>query len=320
MNLVRDNLHKAALVVASLDDDAADALLDGLPRAQAEALRRAVAALDRVDPREQETAIADFLRGKAAPSRPSSSGIELDEGLARRLGLSASQPLASTSVSPAPFRFLGKAAGGQVAPLLRGEHPQTVALVMSHLPEDQASLALADLDPAVQAEVIRRLVELDETHPDIVREVERGLESRITAQSQREEQRHSRLAVVAGILRAAAPEVRRGILANLARHEPELAAQLGARPPSFPDLLRLDDAALARAFDAVGPEVAVLALAGAPLQLVERIAAMFPARDAKAMRRAMEQLGPTRLSDVEEAQRQVVEAAEELNQRGALAA
>jgi len=282
-----------------------------------------VGALDRIDSREQEAAIADFLRGGVAPSRPSSSGIELDEGLARRLGLSASQPLASTSGSPtpaAPFRFLGKAAGGQVAPLLRGEHPQTVALVMSHLPEDQASLALADLDAALQAEVIRRLVELDETHPDIVREVERGLESRITAQSQREEQRHSRLAVVAGILRAAPPEVRRGILANLARHEPELAAKLGARPPSFPDLLRLDDAALARAFDTVGPEVAVLALAGAPLQLVERIAAMFPAREAKAMRRAMEQLGPTRLSDVEEAQRQVVEAAEALNQRGALAA
>ena len=87
MNPQRDNLRKAALVVASLDDDAADALLDGLPRAQAEALRRAVAALDHIDPREQDAAIAAFLRGAPQPLRSEPSGIELDEGLARRLGL-----------------------------------------------------------------------------------------------------------------------------------------------------------------------------------------------------------------------------------------
>lgn len=315
MNLGRENLRMAALVVAGLDDDAADALLDGLPRGQADALRRAVAAMDDIDPREQDAAIAAFLRGAAVPQRPEPSGIELDDGLARRLGLPTSPPRRGQSAAeaPQPFRFLGQASAGRLAPLLEGEHPQTVALVMSHLPEDQALQALSGMAPALQAEVIRRLVELDETHPDIVREVERGLESRISAQSQRERQRRARLTVVADILRAAAPDVRRGILANLTRHEPELAAQLGGRPPAFPDLLRLDDAELARALDAVGPEVAVLALAGAPLQLIDRIACTFPAREAKALRRAMEQLGPTRLSDVEEAQRQVVEAAERLN-------
>src|SRR5687767_13904793 len=108
MNLGRDNLRMAALVVASLDDDAADALLDGLPRAQAEALRRAVVALDRIDAREQEDAIAAFLRGRAAPRRAAPSGVELDDSLARRLGLPATMPLGGQPPAAPPFRFLGK--------------------------------------------------------------------------------------------------------------------------------------------------------------------------------------------------------------------
>lgn len=95
----------------------------------------------------------------------------------------------------------------------------------------------------------------------------------------------------------------------------ELAAD-AAPPIDFNDLIALDDVALAKVFRAADPQITLLALTGASRQLVDRILGRLPIREAKALRRQMEQLGPTRLSDMERAQRQLAELAGQMADQG----
>jgi flagellar motor switch protein FliG len=319
-------IRKAALLVASLDAATADTLLDQLPAEQADLVRRAVASLIDIEASEQDEVIVEFMRigprhhAEPPEFEPGHPGIELDDGLARRLGIDPARPLdrpaASIPTSSPPFRFLEEASSDRLAALLSIEHPQTVALVVSHLPSERAIEVVADLPEAMQAEVLNRLVDLDEAHPEIVREVERGLESRFARTATDQRRQSMRMDVVSRILHAADPSMEREILDNLSRHDPRLAARLHRRSPAFDDLAALDDAGLRAVLAAADPDVARLALAAARPELLERVLRLFPARQARAMRHALEHLGPTPLRDLEAAQQELVDAARRLEAEG----
>lgn len=319
-------LRQAAILVASLDAHTADKILDQMPEEQAGQVRRMMVELGDVDPQEQQRVIDEFFRhgpAREAPPMPDlSGGVELDPDLARRLEQESS-PAPQRVEKPAdepPFRFLREAHSARITPFLAGEHPQTIALVISHLPPQRAAGVLATLDGELQADVLRRLTDLDETDPEITREVERGLESKIVEQARSERRRAAGLSAVAGILDAAEASTKRTLLANLARHDRPLAGKL--RPQSeafdFDDLERLDDAALARVFAAAETELTTLALAGASPGLVDRLLAPLSPSERRQFTRAIENLGPLRLSDVEEAQRQIGELARQLALEGEL--
>jgi len=185
--------------------------------------------------------------------------------------------------------------------------------VISHLPPEQGCGLLAGLEPALQADVLRRLADLDEANPEILREVERGLESRLGAQTRRDRRRADGLAMVSRFLDAAGSRTRRQILDNLAGHDRTLAGELSpASLLTFADLVRLDDASLAILLREADPSVLRLALAGAEPALLKRVLAYHPPREARRVQRSLEQLGPMRLSDVEEAQRQIATLARDL--------
>ena len=119
-----------------------------------------------------------------------------------------------------PFRFLRDAEADKLVRVLAGERPQTIALVLSHLPPQQAGSVLARLQPALQNEVVRRLVDLEETDPEILREVEQALQSRLSEQVQMQRRRVAGLAAVAGILQASDGRTGMQILDNLAASRP----------------------------------------------------------------------------------------------------
>jgi len=335
-------LRKAAILVASLDGPTADRILDQMSEEQAGQVRRMMVELGEVDPREQRHVIDEFFRqGPARQAAPADKaakakgGVELAGALASlSQGDDDSEPammnsaaVNSAAVSEAaaheaptqderPFRFLREAHSARISPFLSGEHPQTIALVVSQLPPRRAAGVLAALDGKLQAEVLRRLTDLDETDPEIVREVERGLESKIIAQVRSERRRAAGLNAAAGILEAAEPEVKRTILSNLARHDRPLAGKLRPEEFEFADLERLDDSTLATIFAAAETELSCLALAGASPALVGRLLEPLSPAERKQFTRAIETLGPMRLSDVEEAQRQIAELARQLALEG----
>jgi flagellar motor switch protein FliG len=321
------HLRKAAILVASLDRDHAESLIRQMSPLQAEALRQAVDGLGEIDPLEQNEVLEEFFRiGPLMPDKQP-SGIELDRGLPDQLAISSppgpTQSRESDSGPAAvPFRFLHEASVQSLSPFLEREHPQTIAVVISNLPSDRAADILAGLPADLQIEVARRLVDLDETDPEILREVERGLESWLCEQVRSNRRRTAGLTALQNILGAASPRTKQHILANLASHDRALANKITAPPQpalSFAELEHLNSASLTVVLHHAQVELLVLALAGAGPEFAQRVFDMFPAEEAVALRDALRNLGPTRLSDVEQAQQELAELAHQLEIRGEIA-
>jgi flagellar motor switch protein FliG len=224
--------------------------------------------------------------------------------------------------SAVPFRFLYEAQAQSLAPFLQCEHPQTIAVVISNLPSDRAAEILTGLPAEMQIEVARRLVDLDETDPEILREVERGLESWLCEQVRSDRRRTAGLTALHNILGAANARTKHHILSNLPRHDRQLVSEIApsARPSmTFAELEQLDKASLTVVLHHAQNELLVLALAGAGPDFAERVFDLFPADEAAVLRWALRDLGPTRLSDVEQAQHELIELARQLQIRGEIA-
>lgn len=236
-----DPIRKIAVLVSTLDQQAADELLQRLPQEQAAAVRNLLVNLDEVSQAEQERIAREFLHGGGVTAPAESSGVELDESLAEKLaspgGYSDHLARDSEPVRP-PFQFLRDAATDAIAKHLAHEGPQIAALVVAHLPPEQAADLIAHFEPTRQTEVLRRVAELDLAESEAIRDVEQHLESLLSEEIRLAKNRETGLSVVASILAAAGG--RQGKLVhNLTRHQSALAARLptpslAAKPCSLP--------------------------------------------------------------------------------------
>ncbi len=320
MNRKIPNLRKAAILFACLDQATADSLLAQMEPEQADEVRRAILRLGDVERAEQDAIIAEFFRvGPLVPEKDP-PGIELDDSLARKLSL---PPRGSAEPAPferpadrPPFRFLHETEFESIAPFLKREHPQMIAVVLSHLPPERAVDVLSNLSESLQVEVIRRLADLDEADPQVLREVERGMEKWLSQQAEDHRRRTAGLAAVSSILGAATGGTRRRIMANLTRSDRALAGKLRPDRFHFADLVALDDATVVTVLRAANPELIVLALAGAAPELVDRVTRRLPVQQARAIAKGLPHLGPVRLSDVEEAQQALADLAIEMEAEG----
>ena len=310
------SLRKAALLVASLDDERAAAILAQMSPGQADAVRQAVDALGPIDPHEQREVIEEFFRiGPLVPEREP-SGIALDDPVCARLAVPArdADPHADVATNS-----LDEAAPDVLATFLSGEQSQTVALVLSRLTPERAADVLAALPVPTQREVARRLIHLEEIDEEVLAEIERALADWVRRQNQTQRRREAGLAALANILEAANPRTREHLLANLGRPtsepSPETAPPAGP-PPRFSEVERLTGTALSVVLHHAPRELLVLALAGARPEFAARALEQFPPREAQSLNSALLHLGPTRLSDIEEAQRELAVLVRQLEERG----
>jgi flagellar motor switch protein FliG len=320
-------IRKAAVLVASLEASAADALLNRLAPKQAELVCQAAVALQRIGPGERQRVLDEFHRIRPMVPDKSPAGIELDALPASGVLPQSAADDAGPTSDASPFEFLRAAEHEELARLLQGERPQTVALVLSHLPAEQAAEFLARFAPAEQVEIVRRLADLENTDPQSLREVELALAARWSQQFDAEPPRTAGPHAVAKILAACDDQRRQRILDNFAAHDSPrqpvsdnlavqdelLAEPFVRRQLDFDDLVQLDDAALAAVFRAAGPEVAQAALVGALPTMVERFLRQLPAEEAAIWRHKLDHPGPIRLADVEEARRQIAALAQRMS-------
>ena len=307
-------IRKAAILVAALDRQSADVLLEKMGATQARLVRRCVLELGEIAAEEERRVIDEFVRAGAklkAPSLPNAASHRRPPG-------KTAGPEASQEAQAAPFRFLQQAESDKLAGILATERPQTIALVLSHLPARRAGAVLVRLQPPLQVEVIRRLVDLEETDQEILREVEQAIETRLSELVRMQRRRVAGLSAVAGILAASEEGVGKQILGNLNVHDRHLAERLQPSRIDFEDLARLDDRSLAVLFSECDPKLAILALVGAPPDLIERLLRRLPEPEAQAVRQRLVNIGPTRLRDMEQAQSELLELVRQLAAQGRL--
>jgi len=319
-------IRKAAILVSSLDSATADALLAQMSPAQADAVRRGVMDLGDIARHEQEAVIGEFFRGQTTFHAARPSGVELDAGLARRLASSRDELKefgfgAARNENPGsvgntePFQFLHDVDHDHLAGHLQDEHPQTIAVVLSHLTARRAADVVAALPADVQSEVLGRLADLDRADPEIVREVEQGLMKRMAGGLPARPASRG-VSAVADILRASPSRSARQLLDNLRRDNDRVGRRLSRRELTFSDLAALEDETLREIFAAADVELAKLALVGADAGFADRILGLLPAARADAVTRAMRVLVPTPLSDLEGAQQAIAALAHDLEAAG----
>ncbi len=238
--------------------------------------------------------------GEASPAVPPQEHARMDGGAGR------------------PFDRLRASEAEAIAYILAKERPQTIALVLSHLPPEQAGQVLTRFAPAQQVEIIRRLVDLEETHPEVLSEIEKALEERLAQIIQAGKRRRAGMAAVRSIVEAAERAVRGQILTNLEVFDQELAKQLAPPPPRFEDLALLDELSLQALVRAAEPLVTQLALVGAPETLLRRFMGVLPAQERNVLRNRLQELGPTSLRDIDEARRRLCLLAQRLATMGQL--
>ena len=325
------NLRKAAVLVASLDAERAAAVLGQMSPEQAQAVRAAVDTLGTPDPIEQQAVIEEFFRlGPLVPDREP-HGIELNHPQCSELTVprtkrdenapaGAPGSAASREDSDEPGSRLKSASTESLAAFLSREQSQVVAVVLSRLPSQRAADVLAVLPAEVQIEAARRLSDLDQMAPEIVQEIEQSIESWLCEQDQTARRRAAGRTALAKMLEAANPQTREHVLSALSGPvaEPVTPQAEASEAPSasFADVTGLDSSSLSAVLRHANRDLLVLALAAAPREFVRRALETFPPLNARILEKAVCNLGPTRLSDIEQAQQELACVMQELESRG----
>lgn len=315
-----EDLRKAAILLLTLERPLAAEVLSQLPREAVESVTLEIAKLDGVTKEEQDQVMREF-NGEANEAPPLEGGsVELvGELLQQSLGADRAGVImdhVKQSMSSVPFGFLQKAGADNLMTYIVEEHPQTIALIMSHLPASLAAEVLAGLPSGKQIDVIRRVATMEQTNPDVVRDVELSLERRMTSTFNQQLEKAGGVQSVAQILNVTDRTTNKGILDTLEQDDAELVDEIRRLMFVFDDLLKLDDRSIRALLKEVDSAEWATALKGASEEIKKKVLGNLSQRAAEMLNEEMDYLGPVRLSDVEAMQQQIVDTVRRLEDSG----
>ncbi len=222
------------------------------------------------------------------------------------------------AMATAPFEFLRRTDPRQVMNFLSGEHPQTVALVLAHLPPEQASLVLGGLEEKMQRDVSIRIARLEQISPEVIAQLEHVLERRfgMSANHQAKVDRADGVQTLIEILNRSDRATERAIFEGLELHEAELVDQIRARMFVFEDIVTLDDKAIQMILRQVESRELATALKGTKGEVRDKIKRNMSERAAINLEEEIAMLGSVKLATVEEAQGTIVRTIRALEESG----
>ena len=313
-------LRRSAIVLLSLEKPLAAEVLAQLRKEEVEALTMEIAKLDDVTQEEQDGALEEFYNQGIARVHIERGGMEYAHDLLEQsLGKEKATAILDNvkqSLSSVPFGFLHKAGPENLLTFVVEEHPQTIALILSHLPAALAAQVLSGLPSNKQLEVVRRVAMMEQTSPEVVHDVEKSLESRMTSTFNQQLEKAGGVSSVAQMLNVTDRMTNKSILESLEQESPELVEQIRRLMFVFDDLLKLDDKSIQALLKEVDNAQWALALKGASEELKSKILGNLSQRAASMLQEEMQYLGPVRVSDVEAAQQQIVDTVRRLEDAG----
>jgi flagellar motor switch protein FliG len=313
------DIRKAAILLMSLPEDQAGALMSKLAPKQVEQVSIEIAKLGRLTNDEQETVIREFANANPNALGLSGGGIDLAKSLVEKaLGSKASPTLdvVRQSIEALPFGFLKKVDPQNLLTFIIDEHPQTIALVLSHLPPAYGAEIVKGLPAERQLAVIRRIAHMGQTNPEVIHEVERGLESRMASLMQQSFEKAGGIDSVAEILNVSDRATERALLESLSQDDPDLVEEIRRLMFVFDDVAKLSDKDIQTVLKNVETSQWAMALKGASPELKKKIMGNMSQRAAAMLNEEMEYKGAVKLSEVEQIQQQVVDIVRRLEDAG----
>lgn len=315
-------LQKAAVVLLALGEQASAQILKDLSPAEIKKLGSQIARLEKVEKPTTDEILKEFLvcmkedQGVHIPGN-----LFLKKLLPAVLSPDEAQSVMTTieeENQKVPFKNLQDVDPRVLANFIRNEHPQTIAIILVHLDHEKGSEVLGLLPENLQFEVANRIATLETVPPDLLREVDEVLEKELLSVSDQGYKIVGGVQAVAELLNRCDRRTSDNILQALEDHDAELADNVRNLMFVFDDLVNVNDQGIRELLKEITNEDLTLALKTASEEVKQKILKNLSQRAAQMLLEDMEVMGPVRLSDVEAAQRNVLNVARKLEKEGRL--
>ena len=315
--------QKAAAFLVALGPDTASAILSFLDEDEVESIAQEISRLGRIPPGTLEGVLEEFHNAIISEGTGMSGGIEFARQLMENWQGSRRDEIMQSLLEAAenrPFRFLTDLSPDQVVQFLSEEHPQTIALILTHLPTTFGAQILSLLPSAMQVDIALRVAHMDRTAPEMIERVEEGLRGRLgnigTADLKGPKDGTDNLAE---LLNTADRTTEKLILDTLGETDPELAERVRALMFVFEDIVQISDKDLQEVLRTIDTKQLALALKGVSEEVSDAIFRNLSERATETLREEIDFLGPVKVKEVEAAQTAIVAVIRELDEEGRIA-
>ena len=315
-----NGIQKAAILLITLGPERSSNVFKHLKEDEIEQLTLEIANTRSVTPALKDEVLDEFYEVCLAQQYIAEGGITYAKDLLEKaLGSDKAMQVIgklTASLQVRPFEFLRKADATQMLNFIQDEHPQTIALILSYLSTSQASTIIGALAPDKQADVAKRIAQMDRTSPDVIKEVERVLERKLASMMNQDYTLAGGVDSIVDILNTVDRGTEKHIMETLEIEEPELADEIRKKMFVFEDILTLDGRSIQRVLREVDNNELAIALKSAGEEVQNVIFENLSKRLASMIKEDMDYMGPVRLKDVEEAQQKIVSIIRKLEDSG----
>jgi flagellar motor switch protein FliG len=317
-------LRKAAILLIVLGEQTSAELVQQLSEEDVQKVSREVAKITAISAEQAELVLNEFHHISAAGDYVARGGIDYARKLlmrafspeqAKRLLDRLTKTLGSEAAS---FDAIQKADPQQLAKFIHNEHPQTIALVLSHLNYTQAAALLTSLPPGLRADVSQRMASLDQISPEIIFKIAAVIGQKLKTLGEFSRESYGGVRAVAEMLNRLDSVSSREILDHIEQQDTNLAQTIRHLMFVFEDLLLIDPMGLKEVLGKVDRKVLTVALKGTSEQLRNQILSCMSQRGADMLREDMDALGPVKIKEVDAAQQQIIAVVRQLESEGVI--
>lgn len=315
-------LQKAAILMIALGPDKSAKIVQHLNESEIEQLTLEMANVRKISAEQRDSVVDEFHQMCMANDYIAQGGVDYARDvLERALGEQRAFEIItrlSSSLKMRPFDLVRRTDPKQLLSFIQGEHPQTIALIMTHLPPDKAATILSSLPHEKQADITRRIALMGRTSPDVLKEIEKILERKISSLAPTDYTSSGGIQSVVDILNRSDPGTLKVVMDALEMDDPELAEQVKRQMFVFEDIVMLDDRGIQLVLREVDSKDLALAIKGSNPEVGQKVMANMSSRASQMLKEDIEFMGPVRLRDVEEAQQRIVKVIRRLEESGAI--
>jgi len=317
-------VRKAAMLLISLGDQASAKIVCQLSEDEVQRVSKEVARIRSISADKLEYVLEEFHNLTIANDYVMSGGFEY----ARKMLVAAFGPETGLrlldrlpkdlSGKPSSFGALQKAEPKQLARFLQSEHPQTMALILSHLDPSKSAALLSSLAEDIRADVAMRMAGLDQIAPEIIAKIGGVIEEKLKGLGDVSRESRGGVRAVAEMFNRLDSSMGEQILVNIEQRDPNTAATIRYLMFVFEDFLDLDQNSMKEVLARVDKKVLTIALKGTSDSLKNHFMSSMSQRGAEMLKEDMEAAGPVRIKDVEAAQKEIIAKVKELQAEGSV--
>lgn len=316
--------RKAAVLSVILGDHVCAEIFKELDEDEIYVIGREVAKISSVTTEEAEAILEEFYQMSLGQEYVHKGGLEY----ARKVLVNAFGPEQAKKIvdrlmkalgsEGANFDALQKADPQQLAKFIHSEHPQTIALVLSHLNSSQAAGLLQSLPPELRPDVALRMANLDQISPEIISKIAGIIGQKLKALGELSRESSGGVRAVAEIFNRLDTQSSKEILEVIEREDPNLTETIRHLMFVFEDLMVMDQNAVKEVLGRVDRKLLTYALKGTSEQLRNHFMQSMSQRGAEMLREDMDAMGPVKIKEVEAAQQQIIAVVRQLENEGVI--